>query len=124
MNTKEPSDGLIASTSADVINLGEATQFSDSGIVSRKVLATPTTRVLLFGFAKGQELTEHASPSRAIVHILSGTCEFTAGGRPMTLTTGDLLHLPPLLPHSLVAVEKFSMMLTMIREQASEPQTC
>ena len=116
MNTKESSAGLIEPNSADVLHLGAATQFSDSGIVSRKVLATPTTRLILFGFAKGQELSEHTSPSRAFVHILSGTCEFTAGGKAMKLKAGDLLHLPPHLPHSVIAVEPFSMLLTMVRE--------
>lgn len=121
MSTKEPSSGLIEADSAHVIALATETQFSDSGIVSRKVLATPTTRLILFGFAKGQELTEHASPSRALVQILSGTCEFTAGGRPMTLSAGDLLHLPPRLSHSVVATEAFSMLLTMVREPDTGP---
>lgn len=123
MNTKDASSGLLAHDSAEVIHLGEATQFSDSGIVSRKVLATPTTRLVLFGFAKGQELSEHTSPSRALVQILSGTCEFTAGGKAMTLEAGDLLHLPPRLPHSVIAIEPFSMLLTMVREPETKPDS-
>lgn len=114
---------MIAADIAEVIHLGDATQFSESGIVSRKVLATPTTRLILFGFAKGQELTEHASPSRALVQILSGSCEFSVGGKPRTLRAGDLLHLPPRVPHSVVATEPFSMLLTMVREPAGEPVT-
>lgn len=123
MKTSDPSAGLIAADIAEVIHLGDATQFSESGIVSRKVLATPTTRLILFGFAKGQELTEHASPSRALVQILSGSCEFSVGGKPRTLRAGDLLHLPPRVPHSVVATEPFSMLLTMVREPAGEPAT-
>lgn len=119
----KPPSHLLAADAAGVVALPEATEFSDAGIVSRTVLASGQTRVILFGFAQGQELTEHASPSRALVQVLSGTCEFKAGGRAMTLRAGDLLHLPPRLPHSVRATEPFSMLLTMIREKDGEPES-
>ncbi|MBK8479320.1 MAG: cupin domain-containing protein [Opitutaceae bacterium] len=107
---------LLESTIAGALPLLAATQFSDSGIVSRTVLSAGRTRVVLFGFAAGQELTEHATPARALVQILSGRSEWTLGGEQRTLSAGELLHMPPGLAHSVRAVEAFSMLLTLVRE--------
>ena len=107
---------LFDPASIGVLHLPEAAQFSESGIVSRTVLSAEPARVVLFGFAAGQELTEHASPARALVQILSGRCDWTIGGEKRTLGPGDLLHLPPGLPHAVRALEPFSMLLTLIRE--------
>ncbi len=107
---------LLPSDAAGVLPLVPSTQFSDSGIVSRTILAAGRTRVVLFGFAAGQELTEHATPARALVQMLSGRAEWTLAGEKRTLTAGELLHMPPGLPHAVRAQEPFSMLLTLVRE--------
>ena len=112
------SSTLLDPTRPDVLALTSATEFSDRGIVSRGVLSSPGLRVTLFGFAAGQELTEHASPMRAMIQILSGSSEWVVAGEPRTVEAGGLLHLPPGTPHAVRAVEPFSMLLTLVREPA------
>ena len=109
---------LFDPTAAGVIPLAEAAQFSEAGIVSRALHDRAGVRVTLFAFAAGQQLTEHATPARALVQVLSGTCEFTLAGKKTPLRAGDLLHMPPGLPHAVFAPEAFSMLLTTIREPA------
>ena len=82
------------------------------GIVSQAVLTAPGLRVTLFHFAAGQELSEHTSSARALVQVLSGRGEFTFHGQKHLLQAGDLLHLPPRLPHAVRAVEDMTMLLT------------
>jgi quercetin dioxygenase-like cupin family protein len=60
--------------------------------VSRTLLRTPSSRIVLFGFAEGQELTEHTSTQSAVVQILTGECEFSLGGKPHTARAGDLIY--------------------------------
>ncbi len=110
---------LFDSTQAGVIRLAEAAQFSEAGIVSRALHDQAGVRVTLFAFAAGQQLTEHATPARALVQVLSGRCEFTLAGKSTPLQAGDLLHMPPGLPHAVSATEAFSMLLTTIREPKS-----
>ena len=107
---------LFDPAQAGVIHLAEATQFSDAGIVSRALHDRGGVRVTLFAFAGGQQLTEHATPARALVQVLSGACEFSLAGKKTPLRAGDLLHMPPGLPHAVHATEAFSMLLTTIRE--------
>lgn len=106
---------LIDASQGQVISLGAETQFAPQGIVSRTLLRTATTRVVLFGFAEGQELTEHTSTQQAVVQILSGTCEFTLGDQTHALQAGDLVYMPPNLTHAVKATRQFSMLLTLSR---------
>ncbi len=112
---------LMDSGEARILSLPDETQFAANGIVSRTLLRTPTTRVVLFGFAAGQELSEHTSTAEALIQVLSGGCEFSLDGKPHSLKAGDLLHMPPNLPHVVKATEKFSMLLTLLKLAENAP---
>jgi quercetin dioxygenase-like cupin family protein len=104
---------LIESDSDKILSLQNETQYAPNGIVSRTLLRTENLRTVLFGFAEGQELTEHASTQHALVQILSGECEFSLAGVSHQLKAGDLLYMPPSLPHAVKATQQFSMLLTL-----------
>lgn len=104
---------LIDANRESILSLAQETQFAENGIVSRTLLRTPGSRMVLFGFAEGQELTEHTSTQHAVIQMLSGECEFSLAGKPHPLKAGDLLYMPPHLPHAVRATKKFSMLLTL-----------
>ncbi|HHY86900.1 MAG TPA: cupin domain-containing protein [Verrucomicrobia bacterium] len=104
---------VIDAEKGSVLSLEKETRFAANGIVSRTLLRTETMRVVLFGFAEGQELTEHTSTQQAIVQILSGECEFSLDGKPHVLRAGDLVYMPPNLRHAVRALTQFSMLLTL-----------
>ena len=108
---------LIAAGAQKILSLPAETQFAPNGIVSRTLLRTANSRVVLFGFAEGQELTEHTSTQHALVQVLSGECEFSLAGAPHHLKAGDLLYMPPNLPHAAKATTKFSMLLTLSKPE-------
>jgi quercetin dioxygenase-like cupin family protein len=89
---------LVGPREAKILSLPDETQYAANGIVSRTLLRTPTARVVLFGFAEGQELSEHTSTAQALIQILSGRCEFSLHGKPLPLKAGDLLHMPRTCP--------------------------
>jgi quercetin dioxygenase-like cupin family protein len=110
---------LIETGSCRVLSLAAETQFAPNGIVSRTLWRTPHGRMVLFGFDAGQELTEHTSPHHATVQILSGACEWKLGEQIRTLRAGEMVYMPPQLPHAVKALERFSMLLTLV--QAGPP---
>lgn len=110
---------LIDVTREKILSLADETKFAANGIVSRTLLRTPTSRIVLFGFAEGQELTEHTSTQAAVVQILSGECEFSMGGTPHAAKAGDLIYMPPNLPHAVTATKQFSMLLTLSKPETS-----
>lgn len=70
----------------------------------------------MFSFDKEQGLSEHKTPFDAIVLILDGEAEITIGGKLHLLKKGESIIMPANVPHALKAVERFKMLLTMIRD--------
>lgn len=112
------SSSLLSPAQPGVCPLLAPTPAIPQGIVSRAVLTTPGLRLTLFHFAAGQELSQHTSAARALVQILTGTGTFTVGDTLHVLHAGDLLHLPPNVPHAVTAPEPFSMLLTQVTPPA------
>jgi quercetin dioxygenase-like cupin family protein len=108
---------IIDSGSAKIVSLAAETKFASNGIVSRTLLRTANSRTVLFGFAEGQELTEHTSTQHALIQILSGECDFSLDGKPNLLKTGDVLYMPPNMPHAVKATTQFSMLLTLLKPE-------
>jgi quercetin dioxygenase-like cupin family protein len=106
---------LIDAKEGRVVSLAAETQYASNGIVSRTLLRAPNARVVLFGFAEGQELTEHTSTQTAMVQVLSGECDFSLYGKVHQLKAGDFLYMPANAPHAVKATTQFSMLLTLVK---------
>jgi quercetin dioxygenase-like cupin family protein len=89
--------------------------YQTGAVVSRVVLKGETGNVTLFSFDQGQELSEHTAPFDALVHVLEGQAEIKISGAPYRLEAGQAIIMPANQPHALKAVERFKMLLTMIR---------
>ena len=111
------SSSLIAPDQGTSLTLTESAPAVGHGLVSRTLLATPELRLVLFTFAAGQELTEHTSTSRAVIQVVTGEGEFTAGDSTRILKAGDILHLPPQMPHAVSAKSEMTMLLTLAPER-------
>jgi quercetin dioxygenase-like cupin family protein len=85
-------------------------------IVSRTLSQTLTLRVILFGFAAGQELSEHSTPMSATLQFLAGQATVTLGEDQFVVGPGAWVQMPPKLPHSIRAHEEpVLMLLTMTK---------
>ena len=83
--------------------------------MSREILRKKTGTLTLFAFDKGQGLSEHTAPFDATILCLEGKLEATIDGTSMSVQKGEMLIMPADKPHSVKAVEKFKMLLIMIR---------
>ncbi len=83
-------------------------------IVSRAVFGDAETKVILFGFAPDQELSEHTAPRPAILHFLRGEATLTLGSETIEAGPGTMAHMPPNLPHSINAHSEVLMLLIML----------
>ncbi len=89
--------------------------YADKAVVSKHILKKKTGNISLFAFDKGEGLSEHTTPFDALVMIVDGTAEINIDGTSHVLQTGDSIVMPANIPHALHAVEKFKMVLSMIR---------
>jgi quercetin dioxygenase-like cupin family protein len=98
-----------------VFSFNESIEYSDGGIVSKTVLKKQTGNISLFSFDKGEALSEHTAPFDAMIQIVDGRGEVTIGGKSFFLATGQSIIMPANIAHDVKAVEKFKMVLTMIK---------
>lgn len=94
-------------------------EIAEESIVSRSLYNEANSRAMLFGFAPGQELSEHTTPMAATIHILEGNATLTLGGDAMQAGPGTLVAMSPGLPHSVLAQGQVVMLLTMIKDSAT-----
>ncbi|MFZ0888537.1 MAG: cupin domain-containing protein [Candidatus Binataceae bacterium] len=99
-------------------NALELVAYQAGAVVSRQIVKKKTGTVTVFAFDKAQGLSEHMSPFDALVQVLDGVAEITVGGVPHRLGKDEMILMPANVPHALKAVERFKMMLVMIREVA------
>jgi quercetin dioxygenase-like cupin family protein len=90
-------------------------EYSSDSIVSRTILDRKAGTITLFAFDKGQKLSEHTAPYDAVVQVLDGSAKLTIGGSDIKVLAGEIIIMPANVSHSVVAEEKFKMLLTMIR---------
>lgn len=100
---------------SSVLVLSDQVGYADGGVVSKQVLKNGAGNITLFSFDEGQGLSEHAAPFDALVQILDGEAEIRLGDRPLRLKRGESVIMPAGMKHSLHAVTRFKMLLTMIR---------
>ena len=100
---------------SQVLHIAELVSYQEGSVVSRQITKADAGNVTLFAFDIQQGLSEHTAPFDALVHILEGEAEVTISGKPFQLKVGDAIIMPANEPHALRAVQKFKMLLTMIR---------
>ena len=71
--------------------------------------------ITLFAFDKGQRLSEHSAPFDAVIQVVDGKAEIVIDGEPFLLGAGQMIIMPAGHPHAVNAVERFKMLLTMIK---------
>jgi quercetin dioxygenase-like cupin family protein len=98
-----------------IFSFKESVDYAEGAIVSKTVLKKESGNISLFAFAKGEALSEHTAPFDAMIQVVDGKGEITIGGRPFILEPGQTIIMPANIPHSVKAIEKFKMVLTMIK---------
>jgi len=96
--------------------LNKMIDYQNNAVVSKTVIKKEKGTVTIFAFDKNQELSEHTAPFDALVQILDGEADIIIAGKSNLLSAGEMIIMPANKPHALKAVEKFKMMLVMIRE--------
>jgi quercetin dioxygenase-like cupin family protein len=85
------------------------------GILSRTLHNDDQLKVVLFGFAPGEELSEHTAASPAILHVLDGEVSLTLGEDAHRARAGAWVWMPPQLPHSVKAHTAAVLVLILIK---------
>jgi quercetin dioxygenase-like cupin family protein len=113
MNKAGFTDENLLAKATDVAGLVD---YQGGSVVSRTIIDRKTGTVTLFAFEKGQGLSEHTAPFDALVYIIDGEAIITISGKETQVKAGEVIIMPANEPHALQAVDRFKMMLVMIRD--------
>ena len=83
-----------------VFKATEVIEYTDGGVVSKEFIHSNAGSVTVFSFDAGQGLSEHTAPFE---------------GQTFNIKAGETFIIPSGAHHSVKAVERFKMMITMIR---------
>ena len=97
------------------ISLLDLVEYQNDSIVSKTIIEKKTGTVSLFAFDKNQGLSEHTAPFDALVHLIDGEAEIIISGKTVNLKNGEMIIMPANQPHALKAVQRFKMILIMIK---------
>ena len=90
-------------------------EYSSGSVVSKTLKQNPAGSITLFAFDSGQGLSEHSAPFDAVVQVIEGEGHFIIGGEEHVVKDGELIIMPANVPHAVKAIQKFKMMLVMLR---------
>jgi len=115
VSAKERTPTVAAACIGQAQSLAGLVDYSDDSIVSKTILDKQAGTLTLFAFDAGQKLSEHTAPYDAVVQVVDGRGGFTVGGRDVEVSAGQVLIMPGNVPHAVNAVERFKMLLIMVR---------
>ena len=110
MNTDNKSTSVANNTSGLV-------EYSDNSIISKQLIKKDGGTITLFAFDKTQSLSEHTVSFDAFVQVIDGNAEFIVGGNSVIVSKDEFIILPSNIPHAVNAIEKFKMLIVMIKNK-------
>lgn len=96
--------------------IGDLVSYQPGAVVSRTLIDKEGGTVTLFAFDKGERLSEHTTPFKALAYVFDGQAHIRIGDNVHPVNKGEMLMLPAHKPHAVNAKQQFKMLLTMIRE--------
>lgn len=97
------------------VRMVDLVNYQEDAVVSRTILDKKSGTITLFAFDTNEGLSEHTAPYEVLVQLLDGEAELIIAGKPFVLKTGESVVLPANTSHALRAIERFKMLLVMIK---------
>ncbi len=97
-------------------NLAKLVDYEEGRVVSRTFAQNPALSLTLFAFDQGEGVSTHTAPGDAMVQVLDGEATVNIDGKEMIVCTGEVVVMPADIPHSVTAVKKFKMLLTVVKK--------
>lgn len=101
---------------AEAMKLLDIMDYQDGKTASLTLAQQPGVGMTLFAFDAGEGVSTHAAPGDALVQVLEGEALITIDGKENQLTAGEIIVMPAGIPHSVKAITRFKMLLTVVKE--------
>ena len=93
-------------------------EIPEEGVLSRVLYRDDRIRVVGFAFDVDQERTQPPRAVPPILQVVSGSVRVSLGDTVEDLRPGSWVHMAANLPHSVLALEPGTLLLTLMRDQS------
>ena len=104
---------------SEPLDILELVNYEEGRVVSRTLANRPAVGITLFAFDKGEGISAHSASGDAMVQILDGEAQITIGEKKIKALAGQVVVMPADVPHALLAVSRFKMILTVVKRVVS-----
>jgi len=98
-----------------ITDLAKEAQPPEKGILSRTIFNDEKVKAVIFGFAQGEELSEHTASMPAIMHFIQGEATVTLGDDKHETKAGTWVHMPSGQRHGIQAKTPVVMLLLLLK---------
>jgi small redox-active disulfide protein 2 len=96
--------------------MADLVEYEEGRVVSRTFAQNPSLSLTLFAFDEGEGVSTHTAPGDAMLQVLDGAATVNIDGKEMTVGPGQVVVMPANVPHAVTAVERFKMLLTVVKK--------
>lgn len=100
----------------EALKLKKMVEYQNGSVTSKEIIKKDSGTITLFAFDKGQGLSEHTAPFDALINVLDGQAEVKISGEPFIVKEAESIIMPANKPHSIQAIERFKMLLVLIKK--------
>ena len=102
----------------EVLELKKLVDYAEGRVSSKTLVQRDDLSITLFAFDEGEGLSTHSAPGDAMVYIMEGSVKITIGkDTEVILNEGQTAVMPANVPHALEAIEKYKMILIVVKPQ-------
>ena len=105
----------MSQTYTHFADLAKEVEPPDDGILTRTLFNDDDVKAVIFGFAQGEELSEHTASMPAILHFIHGKATLTLGDDIVEAQRETWIHMPAELKHSVEAKTPVVMLLLLLK---------
>ncbi|MFO0863288.1 MAG: cupin domain-containing protein [Gemmataceae bacterium] len=105
----------MSSDFTHVLDIAQEVVPPETGILSRTLFQDDRLKAVAFGFAAGEELSEHTAAKPAILLFLAGQADVGLGAETCSAQPGTWIHLQPNVKHSIKAKSATVMLLMLLK---------
>ena len=101
---------------SEPVDLKGMVDYEEGRVVSRTLASKSSVNITLFAFDKEEGVSAHTSPGDAMVQVLDGEALINIDGTKIHATAGQVVVMPANVSHSVTAVTRFKMLLTVVKQ--------
>ncbi|WP_026895699.1 cupin domain-containing protein [Clostridiisalibacter paucivorans] len=102
----------------EVLELKSLINYAEGRVSSKTLVQRNDLSITLFAFDKGEGLSTHSAPGDAMVYVIEGSVKVTIGhDTEVVLKEGQIAVMPANIPHALESIEKYKMLLIVVKPQ-------